>query len=207
MNQYAAGEGTTIRHRRYVGRVAGLAVTLGIGVGLATTPWMASAAPSSASANAPGQNHSVSTQGVVREQHGSATASSIDAPGSVAIATGANSRAFSDCPHCKAEVNGTSSTGFASGTSNNTVIIRGNNDTAQTLDGSGNTATINGNRDFATAIGSNNSVTVNGNNSQAAAETPGSGPVTGSTVRVTGDNLGPVIADGNNQTVIVPPKG
>ena len=194
-------------HACCIGRVGALAVALGIGVGLAATPWVASANPSSASANAPGQNHSVSTDGVVRVQRGSATASSIAAPGSVAKATGANSSAIETCSQCKAEAHGTNSHALAEGTSNNTAIVRGNNSRAIVLGGSGNTATVEGNGSFATAVGSNNTVTVNGNSSQGAAETPGAGPVTGSTVRVRGDNLGPVVANGNNQTVIVPPRG
>ena len=125
MNRHGADEGTSTGHGRCVGRLAGLAVALGIGAALAAAPWVASAAPSSASANAPGQNHAVSTQGVVREQRGTATASSIDAPGSVAIATGANSKAISTCRNCRAEVNGAGSAALASGKSDNSVIVKG----------------------------------------------------------------------------------
>ena len=229
MNRHGADERTSLGHDRSVGRLAGLAVALGIGSAIVMVPWAASAAPSSASANAPGQNHAVSTQGVVREQRGSATASSIDAPGSVAIATGANSRAISTCPNCRAEVNGAGSAALASGTSDNTVIVKGDrsfgivdrgdstgnrihvtgNGSRATISGDStkNTLTIDGNASIATTVGTNNTVTIKGNNTQASAETPGSGPVAGSTVKVTGDGLGPVRADGDNQTIIVPPKG
>ena len=227
VNRHGADEETSTGHGRCVGRLAGLAVALGIGAALAAAPWVASAAPSSASANAPGQNHAVSTQGVVREQRGTATASSIDAPGSVAIATGANSKAISTCRNCRAEVNGAGSAALASGTSDNTVIVKGDksfgivdagdstgnrvhvtgNGSQATVfgDSSKNNLTIDGDGSIATTKGTNNTVTIKGNKTQAAAENPDG--VKNSTVKVTGDNLGPVVANENNQTIIVPPKG
>ena len=53
-----------------IGRIGALAVALGIGAGLAATPWAASAEPGNGQGN--GQNMSVSTNGEVRVQKGTA---------------------------------------------------------------------------------------------------------------------------------------
>ena len=54
---------------RYIGRIGSLAVALGIGAGLAATPWAASAKPSDSDSakSPPGQNVSISVNGVVRK--------------------------------------------------------------------------------------------------------------------------------------------
>jgi hypothetical protein len=69
--------GITMGYAKYVGRIGALAIALGVGAGLAATPWVASAEP----------NVSVSANGETRVDKGTAD-SSADGTGSVAIAHG-----------------------------------------------------------------------------------------------------------------------
>ena len=71
-------------YARHVGRVGGLAVALGIGVGLSATPWAASAEPGNGQGN--GQNLSISKDGDIKVQKG--TAEAMSSEGSRAKAQG-----------------------------------------------------------------------------------------------------------------------
>src|SRR6478609_2269175 len=99
---------TTVGDARYIGRVGGLAVALGIGAGLAATPWAASAEPGNGQGN--GQNMSISKNGDVKVQKGTAHALTTAGEGSTAKVKGENSTADAQsCTNCTAVVNGDNS--------------------------------------------------------------------------------------------------
>ena len=96
-------------HITSIGRIGGLAVALGIGAALASTPGVAAASPNTLHSNSTQtnnqQNEAISTGGVVHVQKGNATAFS-SGTGSVAIAKGFGSVASANGDHNHANADG-----------------------------------------------------------------------------------------------------
>ena len=170
-----------MRYARYIGRVGGLAVALGIGAGLAATPWIASAdCTTGICVNPPHPppvihplptlpNISVSTNGVQRIDRGTAEATSAGT-GSRAIARGDLATATATGDNNTAIANGAGSIATATDGTNNTAKVTGIGSTATATDGDGNTATVRGtNSDAVAGIGSDNTATVTGSGSFATA--------------------------------------
>jgi hypothetical protein len=199
---------------KVIGRVGALAVALGIGAGMAATPWVATAKPASSdtsnasvSKTAPGQNMSVATNGVVRVQKGTATAESAG-QGSVAIAKGVNATAIAGTTECgdrctvapshnKAMAIGTGADATISGGgSYNTAIANGTQSTANVDSGSNNTAIAKGTLAYASAgAGDNNTAIRIGDGGQAFALAGDN-----NTAVAVGDHSGATAAVGNNNT-------
>jgi len=107
----------------YIGRVGALAVALGIGAGLAATPWPAFAKPPDSGSH--GSNASVSTNDESPVQNGTAS-SSTDGAGSAAIDRGTNRSATAPSPNDTARVTGSNSdTTPASGNDNASTTVSG----------------------------------------------------------------------------------
>src|SRR6185312_1558829 len=101
-----------MKDARYIGRIGGLAIALGIGVGLAATPWAASAEPGNGQVN--GQNMAISKNVDTKVQKGTAQAVTKLGEGSTARATGDNSMAdATNCTSCTATATGNFSTATA----------------------------------------------------------------------------------------------
>ncbi|HKH53231.1 MAG TPA: hypothetical protein VKA77_15885, partial [Mycobacterium sp.] len=169
-----------MRYARYIGRVGGLAVALGIGAGLAAMPWVASAdCTTLICVNPPHPppvihplptlpNISVSTNGVQRIDRGTAEADS-EGTGSRAIARGDQSTAIAYGDHNTAIANGAGSTATATDGTYNTAKVNGIGSTATATEGDYNTATVTGNASDALAgHGSQNTATITGDDFSVA---------------------------------------
>ena len=153
-----------MKHATRVGRLAGLAVGLGIGAALAATPGTASADPvdandlvgaSSAAASAPSfdpSNLAISVDGILLYHTGSATAMS-GGLGDIAIADGAGSEAIAN--------GGAFSVGDFAYAQGNAI--------ADSAGGSFDTATAVGNGAGSYAFGDFDTATVTGDNAEAKA--------------------------------------
>ena len=178
-----------------VGRVGVLAPVLGVGAGLAATPWVASVAPpgssdTSGSSTAPGQNMSVATNGVIRVTKGSATALSFGGQVTVAIAKGVNRSAIAGTAMCTECVVG----------NHNKAIVKGDGSTA-TVSGSDDTAAVIGNSDGASINGGpNNTATATNSNSALASIPAGSGD---STATLTNSLISTAISDGGSDNTAI----
>jgi hypothetical protein len=185
-------EGTAMGNTNYVGRVGALAIALGIGAGLAGTPWVAGASPSTA---ARGQNLSVAANDQTRVQKGTARATAAGT-GSVAIVIGSGSSAFAgNGDNNRAFVFGDNSEALAGNGDGNKAIVVGDFSHATAGIGNNNFARVVGNFSTATAhLGNNNTAEVFGDGSTAEA-----GLGANNTATANGDSKH-AVAQGNNQT-------
>lgn len=111
----------------------------------------------------------VSTMGSVRVEKGTATCSSVEGAGNVAIARGAQSRAAAGTTdgdeHNRSTATGVNSVAVTGNGDGNTATASGDGSGADAVNGDGNTATANGDRSFAQAG--------NGDGNTAIADTEG----------------------------------
>jgi hypothetical protein len=168
---------------KFLGRVGGFAVGLGIGSTLAALPWMASAdvigqltpdigsvidvLPFASAAAGSSPDFAISYDGMSLLQEGNATASTVAGNFGLAIAYGDGSRALDNGSYDSVYANGTDSTSYVGGGTGNVSIANGA-DSITNVNGNSNFVEASGYMSNASAVfGNSNSVVADGAGSQA----------------------------------------
>ncbi len=167
---------------KFLGRVGGIAVGLGIGSAMAAMPWMASAdvigqltpdigsaidvLPFAAAAGST-PDFAISYDGMSLLQEGTASATTVTGNFGLAIAYGDGSRAFDNGMYGDSYANGTDSTSYIGGGTNNISIANGA-DSITNVNGDNNFVDATGYQSNASAVfGNGNSVIADGAGSQS----------------------------------------